>query len=304
MIDRRTWMAGGGALAGLALAAGPASAAARRGVEPHRLLPASPADGLRDFMRLYAGLNGSSVFTNEGIIYGKVEGELPRPLVGFLAVLDIRSKEVEPGLFRGEQKEAMVCLDLGTRRWLREWHNPYLDELQATIGYVSPTNVYYFDQTGSAMREPPKAGRTTRDWRSSATDVWVTEARYSSFPSSISEAEFPRSYAGPERRSVDVLTYRARARDFADRSSRSVLSTLAMMSDTPWPLWMMMGRRPGGVLWHGFGQKYDRFTDLPMVNRAPIEAAYPGFLDDPWGFASEPWGTAAQLRRLRGEGRL
>lgn len=303
MSDRRTFMLAGAAAATVAGVRAPLLAAPQH-ADPAALLPRTPAAGLRDFMRLYAGTGGSSVFTNEGIIYGKVEGQLPKPLVGFLAVLDIRVVEQVPGLFRSEQKEAMVCLDLSTRQWLQRWRNPYLDEDQQTLGYVSPTNVYFFDASGSAMRKPPTAGRTTRDWRSSATDVWVTEARYSQFPASISEAEFPRSYAGPERLSVDVLTYRAKSRDFADRRLTSVPTALTMLSDTPWPLWMMMGRRQGGVLWHGFGQKYARFADLPAANRTPIEAAYPGFLDAPWDFPSEQWGTAAQMRRLRLEGKL
>ena len=141
-------------------------------------------------------------------------------------------------------------------------------------------------------------------WRSSATDVWVTESRYNHFPASISEAEFPLSYAGPVRQSVDILTYRAKATDFADRRLGTVPVTLTMMSDTPWPLWMEMGKRGGSAFYHGSGQKYRRFADMGDVTRRAIDMAYPGFLDDPWGYPNEQWGTATQMRRLRAEGRL
>jgi Protein of unknown function (DUF1838) len=302
MIGRR------GALCGLAASAALASTRAgavlAKGPDPVKLLPSSPEAGLGDFIRMFAGLDGSRAFTNEGIIYGKVPGELPKPLFGFLAVLDIRAQQVGPALYRSEQKEAMVYLDLTSRQPLRRWTNVYTGEDQTPVGYVSPTNVYFFDTTGSAMREPPKPGTATRAWRTSATDIWVTESRYSNFPASITEAEFPRAYAGPVRLSVDILTYRAKAADFADRSIASVPIQLTMMSDTPWPLWMMMGRNPGGVFWHGFGQKYARMADLPRVNRDPIEQVYPGFLADPWGFPSEKWGTAAQLRRMKAAGTL
>lgn len=274
--------------------------------EPEALLPTSPAASLHGFMRLFAGINSTSVFTNEGIIYGKSPDDLPRPLFGFLAVLEIRTRQLDEDRFQAEQKEAMVCLDLSSRTLLDSWQNPYTGEVLIPVGYVSPVNRYFFTPTGSYMRTLPEGGGTPtpRDWRSSASDVWFTESRYNQFPAGISADEFPRAYAGPMRRSVDILSYRASARDFADPSLASVPSTLTMVSDTPWPLWMMMGGEPGGAIWHGFGQKYASLADLPNVNRRLIEAAYPGFLDDPWSYPHARWGTAAQLRRLRDEGRL
>jgi hypothetical protein len=303
MNDRRTLLTLGAAAFAAAGVTGE-SIAQRRVIDPETLVPKSPEDGLTQFIRMFAGHNQSSVFTNEGIIYGKVQGSFPKPLFGFLAVLEIRAREVSPGLFRSEQKEAMTYLDLATRQPIARWRNVYNHEDQTVIGYVSPNNVYFFDKSGSAMREPPKAASTARNWRTSSTDIWVTESRFNSFPSSVTEDEFPRAYAGPVRLSTDILTYRAKATDFANERLTSVPVQLTMLSDTPWPLWMMMGKAEGGVFWHGFGQKYPRMADIPAANAKAIRAAYPGFLEDPWGFPSEPWGTAAQLRRLRSEGKL
>ena len=293
-----------GGPSGAAAAASPAGQNAAR--DPADLLPTSPEESLRGFMRLFAGIDTQSAFSNEGIIYGKLPDALPRPLFGFLAVLEIRTRSLGEGIHQAEQKEAMVCLELGRRRLLETWDNPYTGEVLTPVGYVSPVNRYFFTTTGSYMRAMPQGGGspTPRDWRSSATDVWFTESRYNSFPSGISAQEFPRAYAGPIRKSVDILSYRASADDFADADLASVPSTLTMVSDTPWPLWMMMGKRPGGAMWHGFGQKYRSLADLPPINRQLIEAAYPGFLADPWAYPHAQWGTAAQLRRLREAGRL
>jgi hypothetical protein len=301
-VDRRTLM--GGALGAAALAGAPAARAARTAPDPADILPQSPEDGLTGFMRMFAGTRGSSVFSNEGLIYGKVEGALPRPLFGFVSVLEVRAREIEPGVWRSEQKEAMACLDMVTRMPIARFDNPYTGVSNHVLGYVSPVNVYYFDKTGSGFRDRPKPDRTSRIWRSSATDIWVTESRYNFFPSSITEAEFPAAYAGPIRPSVDILTYRASVRDFADRRLASVPGTLTMVSDTPWPLWMMMGRRGGSAYYMGHGQKYRSLRALPAITRTAIERAYPGFLADPWAFDSEPWGTAAQMRRLRAEGKM
>jgi hypothetical protein len=293
----------GGAAAALASIGRPVLAA-RSKLDPSTILPNTPEKGLTGFMRMFAGLTGSSVFSNEGLIYGKVEGELPRPLFGFVSVLEVRAKEVEPGLWRSEQKEAMACLDMTTRMPIKTFRNPYTGEDNYTLGYLSPVNVYYFDNAGSGFRDKPKAAQTSRLWRSSATDIWVTESRYNYFPSSITEAEWPRSYAGPVRNSVDILTYRAKAADFANPRLDTVPVTLTMVSDTPWPLWMLMGKRPGMAIYHGSGQKYRTLREMPTITQRAIDMAYPGFLDDPWTFPSEAWGTVAQMRRLRAEGKL
>jgi len=300
-VSRRAVLATGGATL-LAAAAARQETGGR--ADPAALLPTSSYDSLTGFIRMFAGLTGSSVFANEGLIYGKVEGQLPKPLFGFVSVIEVRARQVAPGMWRSEQKEAMTCLDMTTRMPLRSFRNPYTNEDNVVLGYVSPVNVYFFDGSGSGFRGPPKPGQTSRLWRSSATDVWVTESRYNEFPSSITEAEFPRSYAGPIRHSVDILTYRARAADFADARQTSVPGTLTMVSDTPWPLWMMMGKRGGSAIYHGSGQKYRSLADLAPITRRAIEAAYPTWLADPWNFASEPWGTAAQMRRLRAAGRM
>ena len=299
--DRRSVLGGGAA--GLLAMTAPVAAARRVG-DPASVLPTTPEAGLTGFMRMFAGLTGVSAFANEGLIYGRAEGELPRPLFGFVSVIEMHAKEIEPGVWRSEQKEAMTPLDMTTRMPLKSLHNPYTGEENIPLGYVSPVNVYYFDKTGSGFRARPKPNTTSRVWRSSATDVWVTESRYNEFPSSITEAEFPKSYAGPIRHSVDILTYRAHAANFANSRLDSVPGTLTMTSDTPWPLWMMMGKRSGSAFYIGSGQKYRSLADLPAITRTAINQAYPGFLADPWHYPSEPWGTATQMRRLRAEGKM
>lgn len=301
LLSRRALITASGAAAATSLAPLPVLAGTG---DPAALLPTTPEAGLRQFIRLFSGLTGSSVFTNEGLIYGKIEGELPRPLFGFISVLEVRAREIEPGLWRSEQKEAMAVLDMRTRMPVATIANPYTGATNHALGYVSPLNVYYFDASGSGFRARPKPGQTSRLWRSTASDVWVTESRYNYFPSSIQEDEFPSAYAGPIRNSVDILTYRAQASDFANAQLSSVPVQLTMVSDTPWPLWMLMGKRPGTAIYHGSGQKYRRLRDLPAISQRAIDLAYPGFLDDPWSFDSEPWGTAAQMRRLKAQGRL
>ena len=293
-------------LSPLQAAAATRSAANTRGSLERRIRGFSPEESLRQFMRLFSGLAGVVCLTNEGIIHGQPVDDVARPLFGFRSALMIRTTEIEPNVFRTEQREAMHYADLETGAPLESWRSPYLGETLIPVGFVSPLNVYFFDITGSYARELPaqRSGRKFLDWRATDTEVWVTESRFNSFPSGITEEEFPRAYSGPLRKSVDILTYTASQREFADTRRNTVMSQVQMISDTPWPFWMMMGRRPGNVLWNGIGKKYASFAALPDRFREATEQVFPKFLADPWAFPEREFSTVAQLKRLKAAGRL
>lgn len=297
--------------AAMAAAAGatssPASVApSKPAPEPSRLLPANPETSARQFMRLFCSTGGECVLTCEGIIYGRESNRVAQRLVGFRSLTIVRSIEYEPGRWRTEQREAMHYTDITTGDVLTQFRSPYSGEDLIPFGYVSPFNVYFFDSTGAYMaREDAKVVRGPEfAWYADATDVWVTESRFNAWPSGISEAEFPRMYAGAQRESVDVMTFRASARDVADASRAAVPSQMTLLSDAPWPLWMQRGKAPGGVLWQGFGRKYTSFAELPRRFVAGYPRVYPGFLEDPWKFPEFEFSTAAQIRRLRAAGKL
>jgi len=310
MLTRREFQTAGLLAAGALSIPGRASAAAADGTGgehvPDAGLPRDPASSVRQFMRLFAGLRGEVCISCEGIVYGHAAGALPERLVGFRSALIIRSSEPRPGVFRTEQREAMHYADLVTGEPLQSFKSPYNGETLLPIGYVSPLNVYFFDVQGSYMQRPtdaPERGPSF-DWRSDNADVWVTESRFNTFPAAFTEAEFPRAFAGAERKSVDILTYRASRRDFSDDGLASLPAYLTLQSFAPWPYWLMRGRAPGGVIWQGYGRKYPNFASMPRRFRETTESAFPGFLRDPWRFPEWEFGTAAQMRRLRAAGKI
>ncbi len=267
---------------------------------------ADPSVQLRTFMRLFSSEAGECAVAYQGTLYGRIPGKLPQPLIAFRTIVQIRAEQIERDVYRTEQREAYHYADLATGAIASTFTNPYTGENVIPIGYVSPNNIYYFDTTGSYARARPaeRPGKLTLDWRHDDSELWVTESRYNEFPTSITEAEFPRAYAGPSRSSVDILTYRASLSDIGERQPASVPARLTMVSETPWPLWMMMGKRPGDIMLQGFGRKYRSIADIPAWFAAATESVYPGFMADPWRFSETQFGTAAQLKRLRAAGKL
>lgn len=263
------------------------------------------ADPLRSFMRLHSTLSGTAVWTVEGTIHGSIPGEAARPLVGFHSIVEVHVTEDVPGIFRTEQREATWLSDLATGQVATSVSNPYTGENNTPFGYVTGTNVYFFDKTGSYQRELPalRNGTFDLDWGRGGSTIWVSEGRQNVFPAGIDEAEFPKAYAGPQRVSVDILTYQGQIADF-ERNLPSVPVTIHMTTNGPWPYWLMMGRRAGAVLWTGHGEKYGSRAALPAKLRTACEQVYPGFMADPFSFPQRDYGTAATMRRLQMAGKL
>ncbi|MGQ3230494.1 MAG: DUF1838 family protein [Blastomonas fulva] len=262
------------------------------------LQPTGASSDLVTFMRLFAVTEGQCALTNAGIIYGKKPGQMPVPLVGYLSVLQVEITQPAPGLFRAAQLEAMVCTTIDGQSLLGLWRNPISDEWVRPVGYASPENLYYFDATGTYPNTPPdgRRGGTSRAIAWLDNEVSATEVRENSFPSGITEAEFPRAYAGPLRRSMDILTHRTSVQQIS--TTAPFVSTVnTMLTDAPWPLWMMMGKADGHVIWHGFGSKYRSLQDIPSKQRQLIDAAYDGFLSNPSSFPRAEWNSVAQLKR-------
>lgn len=300
MMDRRALLVA--AATGAALAPGLTRAAV---IAPSRPNETPSPDALRAFMRMASTLNGKSFSTVEGAIHGAAPGETARPLVGFHSLVEIHVAEPQPGIFRTEQREATWFTDLATGAIATEFVNPYTGVSVVPFGYVSPTNVYWFDKTGVYQRELPaeRTGTIAHEWMTGGTTLWVSEARRNVFPSGIDEAEFPKAYNGTTRVSTDVLSYQARRSDF-DRRTPSVPATIHMTTNGPWPFWLMMGRRAGGVIWIGHGEKYASMAAVPEPIRAGCESVYPGFVADPFKFPEREYGTAATMRRLRAAGKI
>lgn len=98
------------------------------------------ADQLRTFMRMHASLDGTSVTTVEGLIYGMAPGKAPKPLIEFHSLVEMQVSEVEPGLFRTRQREATWLGSGNAEDINRPFANPYTRETVVPFGYVTPVN--------------------------------------------------------------------------------------------------------------------------------------------------------------------
>ncbi|MDX2222328.1 MAG: DUF1838 family protein [Rhodospirillaceae bacterium] len=263
-------------------------------------------DRLRALVRLRGREDGEAWQWFEGILYGRAEGDVLRAICGFTSVLCVRYEAADHGVYRFAQRESNHYTDLATGRPIGDVRNPYTGKTNIAVGYVSPKFKFQMSQAGVATAAEPEriTGHIPSSFSSDGRDIWTTESRANEFGAGIAEEEFPEAYAGPVRKSADVATYRADRAAILDPSVPFVRASLQFVADTPWVLWMMMGRSPGHMMWIGQGTKFETRAELPADVCARVEQVHPGFLADPWGLKATAYSTVRQLRDLRAAGRI
>lgn len=266
----------------------------------------SAEDRLRALVRLRGHETAPVWLWFDGVIYGRAPDDPLRPLFGFTAILAVRYRRLEDGSFAFEQRESNHYVNLTDGAVLGDWENPYTQRKTVAVGYVSPLLGYRMDLQGTyPLRNPTELhGAFAPQLADDGVEVWSTERRANEFPAGVTEDEFPDAYTGAIRKSADVATYRARLADVVNVDQPFVYASTTITADTPWLLWMLMGRRPGHVIWIGSGAKAPTLAAVPQDVTTRVEQAHPGFLADPWDFDRTPFSSAAQMRRLRAEGRM
>jgi Protein of unknown function (DUF1838) len=265
-----------------------------------------PNDRLRALVRLRGRENGEVWQWFEGILYGRAEGEVLKPICGFTSVLCVRYEPPENGVYKFAQRESNHYTDLATKQPIGEVKNPYTGKTNIAVGYVSPKWSFHLSAAGVAMAANPETivGRVSPTFEDDGLEVWATESRANDFGSGISEEEFPEAYAGKVRKSADVASYRAAKTAICDPSIPFVRASMDFVADTPWTLWMMMGKSAGHMVWIGQGTKFERVDELPGYISHRVEQVHPGFLADPWGMKATAYSTVKQMRELRAAGRI
>lgn len=266
-------------------------------------------DRLRAIVRLRGHENGGCWLWFGGTVFGRPPNEALQPLFGFHSVLWMTYAPDEDGGYVFRQRESCHFTDLQTGAPGERFDNPYTGQDNPMIGYVSPIFAFRFYADGTAPfgkgKTPLRESRLCPDLQDGGGDLWTTEWRSNEFMTAPRNEEFPGATpGGRSRKSVDLATYRAPAKDLLDDGQVFVPAQLTFIADIPWIQWMFMGDREGHMVWSGTGLKTDTRSDLPETLRASVEQEHPGFLDDPFGMDATPFGTIAQMRRLKEEGKL
>jgi Protein of unknown function (DUF1838) len=234
------------------------------------LNPSDPAANIEAFVKVRASLDPVDVVTwFSGNIYGYVPGEGHKHLFTFEGHNIGRTERVEGG-FRFLSREAVFYKDAVTGEILEQWTNPYTGETDDVL------HVWNDPVNGAFVLDGPRgkwslAPEISGDAVNFATDVFLM------YPNPLKPAEYPREVSSDVYQGAELFRFIASKADIEDDSA-SAPCHISWVRMAPYVPWMLMGDRPGNMVYHTGGRKLmGGYAELPVHLRAYIEANRPEY---------------------------
>lgn len=264
LFKRRTLL---GAMASFALAPqmAPQMAAARESKQPSAGMPGSPAEHLRDFVRLTASLEEVDVpWWYCGTVYAVQEKQPPKPIFKIEGVETYWFEHADDGTFLAHSRTLSFMRDVESNEFLYEFRNPFTGKTnEVTPNILGSRTPEQFTPQGIITDFPgftPEKGPLNFDWKVAGPHVFLVKDRGSTvMPQPWLEAQSPS----------------APLAEFLDRSVPALSSFFSSTWFSPFPAWMEMGDIPGHNVWHSTGAKLRSIDEIPDEYLRRASADYP-----------------------------
>ena len=271
-------------------AAALATAAAPLGPGANGTAVSGEARTIERFIRMRSSPDLSPVmWLYHGVLMGKLEGQLARPLVGVGGMSFTRAVRRAAGVYNWELDEVGYYLDLHSGEVLPQWLNPYTNKLVKPAHYRAPEHMQYSgDGVKSYDPVPPGA-----DFRGEITTlaevggvVTMTEDLYVRIPGASATSS---AAAAPDRVLASLGSFTAQAAALAAAPSRWVDCQMNYATMNSFARWLGMDGMAGvqNMRLSGAKRPASDLAAIPAWLRARIDAEHPTFLEVPRNWAGQ-----------------
>lgn len=284
-MERRDFLALGGAAAALAATSGASSAGAKvRSTDPSSLKGAAvdlttPIGTMEAWSRLLGNTDMKSTKHGwaQGLIQGVRPGEAIRDICGFTMMSCARLLPHESGIgYRKVLREIGLYTDLATGEIVEEMVNPYLNE---RVKVVPITNDPFNQEITQYAPMPPSYGGLNKgappqrkplvlDWTRRGDTLNLFSHINLFYPSSLPPAKWPRENANPFNQVTETFLYQIPWADMQNAKKTSVEYGGTWSRTTPWLPWLLMGPTPGHAQYSTFMGSYD---DINRIDRKTLD---------------------------------
>lgn len=262
-----------GAAGVMALGSTTAAAAAMGGRKP----PAGLTP-LQRFMKVYASLQpGTLWYWYGGIIEMAPQDGPIVPVVG-IDTLIRRDVSINPdGNFTVVSTEANYFHGLDDARPLDTIINPVTGRIVQPLHFSEArrTNIW---SAQALMPRKTDIIETSVTWRDAGAYTWLCRTLHADAPHPLDMKDWPLEASGTRNRTGSFSTHCALTRDVADPALASAPCNFTYEAIFGWFPWLLMGQRPGQLLWRAHGMKIFALDEMPDASRAGFEKTFPAIL--------------------------
>lgn len=240
----------------------------------------TPAQALRDLMRVRAALDGSEVVTwFAGDVYPWIPGQAARgPVFGLEGYNVAKVVEVDGG-YDLLTREAVFYLDPRTREIIDTWENPFTNR---SVDVVHIWN----DPVNQRLREQMPWGPFSVPTFEAAGEVTMKLDVFLAYPNPLPPSDFPEESGSDTYQAAEMFGFTT-SRKALDSQAASIPAHVSWTRIAPWLPFMKMGPTLGHLVYHAEGTKLAGFEDLREDIRKRVERDAPRFANAPAEF-TEP----------------
>jgi hypothetical protein len=243
----------------------------------------------------YARLQGNLDFTKTryghyfGTMLGVTPGERVREMCGFEGFSCTRLLPLADGSYRKVLRETVFYRDPASGKLLDRWKNPWTGEEVRVVNVANdPFNItiseHYPDPPnyGGLNQEKPPKRPFLLNWRLIGPDTLaLTTDIHLFYPNALQPDKWPRESAGPMAQVSEMFRYVIRLADMQNPRLTSVSYQGTWNRITPWLPWMLLGQKPGHIVYVGNMTAYDSMKYIPQDMLDYCAKNLPKFLEAP-----------------------
>jgi hypothetical protein len=248
-------------------------------------------------VNLMARINGNMDETKvkygsaSGIVSGVRPKERIQDLFGFEVVAAAQNETQPDGSVKCYHVETILYTDLATGEVLKEYKNPYTNELVKVVDVVNdPWNMHFEE---FARPAPAYGGLNQAEADSKRKEnvlPWtvlpnglITAMRNINlyYKNALQPDKWPRESSGPMNQVSECYTYVVNLAEAQNPNLTSLQTTGTWSRTTPWLPWMLMGEAPGHTLYQSTVMNFDDINFFKKPVREHMEKYHPHMLKPP-----------------------
>ncbi len=241
-------------------------------------------DNLTAFVKVRGSLKDGEevIFYANGTVYGFVEGERDKPLMGF-QMYNI-GRQIKTGDYSYDllTNEVLLYTDLKTGEVLETFENPYTKETVDVLHvWNSPVN--------QKQVLDGKYGKWGLNYNKLGDDMICMNADiFLAYPSPLTMKEYPKNSQSDLYEAAELFQFFFSEKELNDPTKNSIDCTISWTRLGPWLPWLNMGQHQGNMVYQGAGYKlletdYDK---MPKVLTEYVLANKPEYRHAPTEFTS------------------
>jgi len=243
-----------------------------------------PDDNMLAFVKVRGSLNPEEevIFYANGAIYGFVQGERDKPLMGYEMYNIARSVKKGENSYELLTNEVLLYTDLKTGEVLEQFENPYTGEtVDVTHVWNSPVN--------QKQELEGKYGPWGVNHNKYGDDMICMNADiFLAYPSPLTIAEYPDNSQSDLYEASELFQFFFSEKEVNNPDVTSVDCTISWTRLGPWLPWMEMGQREGLLVYNGAGYKLleKDYDSMPKVLTKYVMDHHPEYRHAPKEFSS------------------